>query len=108
MKEIEQEINQNGVLADHEPQRLNMKGRQKMPKRIKKICTACDDSFTCYQKDNYDYCPNCPLNNSRYAQNQCPECGDGSGWIKFPNQPLRACKLCSLQPKIIQKEVHHG
>ena len=25
MKETEQEINQNGVLADHEPQRLNKK-----------------------------------------------------------------------------------
>jgi hypothetical protein len=53
--------------------------RQKMPKRIKKSCSGCSEYFTTYRQDNYDYCRNCSINKSRYAQNQCPECGDGSG-----------------------------
>jgi len=48
-------------------------------KRIKKSCTGCGDTFTTYQQANYDYCRNCTINGSRYAQNQCLECGDGSG-----------------------------
>ncbi|KLL02840.1 MAG: hypothetical protein MRECE_42c019 [Mycoplasmataceae bacterium CE_OT135] len=87
----------NGQFADHEPQRL------------KKACFGCGDAFTDHGND-FDYCRNCAANNNRYIPgrfkpNQCSECGDGSGWIQFPNQPIRACKLCSLQPRVIQKEV---
>jgi hypothetical protein len=78
------------------------------PKRIKKVCTGCGDSFTCFKQANYDYCRNCAINGSRYAQNQCPECGDGSGIIKFPRQKARVCLLCSLEPKIVQKEAIRG
>src|SRR5437879_4758123 len=70
-------------------------------KRLKKSCTGCGDYFTCYQQANYDYCRSCAINGSRYAQNQCLECGDGSGIIKFPHQKLRACKTCALvKPKL--------
>src|SRR5438094_10294723 len=69
--------------------------------RIKKSCTGCGDTFTTYQPANYDYCRNCAINGNRYAQNQCPECGDGSGVIKFKGKPPRECKLCALtKPKI--------
>ena len=62
------------------------------PKRIKKTCTGCGD---------YDYCRSCAINGNRYAQNQCPECGDSSGVIKFKGKPPRECKLCALnKPKI--------
>ncbi|RHZ36590.1 hypothetical protein [endosymbiont GvMRE of Glomus versiforme] len=72
-----------------------------MPKRIKKSCSGCSEYFTCYQQDNYDYCRNCAINGNRYAQNQCSECGDGSGWIKFPGKPPRKCKICALtKPQI--------
>jgi hypothetical protein len=64
-------------------------------KRIRKKCFGCLDPFTCYQSHNYDYCRDCSLNGSRYLNKDspCPEC-DGSGIIKFPNQPPRNCKLC--------------
>lgn len=65
-------------------------------KRIRKKCSGCLDTFTCSQAQNYDYCKKCELNGSRYSQNKCPECGDGSGNINFPNQPPRACKTCHL------------
>ena len=67
-------------------------------KRIRKKCVGCCDHFTCSQSKNYDYCKNCELNGSRYItkSNKCPECGDGSGLIKFPHQPPRTCKLCYL------------
>ncbi|KLL03623.1 MAG: hypothetical protein MRERV_36c003 [Mycoplasmataceae bacterium RV_VA103A] len=67
-------------------------------KRIRKKCIGCCDNFTCYAHQNYDYCRNCELNGSRYVprENKCSECGDGSGWIKFPGQPPRKCKLCYL------------
>ncbi|KLL02631.1 MAG: hypothetical protein MRERV_83c006 [Mycoplasmataceae bacterium RV_VA103A] len=71
-------------------------------KRIRKKCLGCCDTFTCYQKENYDYCRSCELNGSRYVNrsNKCPECGDGQGIIKFPHQPPRNCKTCYLtQPK---------
>ena len=66
-------------------------------KRIKKKCSGCCDTFTCSQSQNYDYCSSCSLNNSRYfnKDSPCSEC-DGSGIIKFPNQPPRSCKLCHL------------
>jgi hypothetical protein len=66
-------------------------------KRIKKKCVGCCDIFTCYQSQNYNYCKNCKLNGNRYLNKDspCPEC-DGSGIIKFPNQPPRSCKLCYL------------
>ena len=74
---------------------------QKPNKRIKKECIGCGDYFTCFKQANYDYCRNCAVNGNRYVQNQCPECGDGSGLIKFPNQPTRQCKTCALtKPKI--------
>ncbi|KLL05448.1 MAG: hypothetical protein MRERV_1c144 [Mycoplasmataceae bacterium RV_VA103A] len=74
-------------------------------KRIRKKCIGCCDTFTCYQSQNYDYCKNCELNGSRYVprENKCSECGDGSGWIKFPGQPSRPCKLCFLKPQILTK-----
>jgi len=65
-------------------------------KRIRKKCIGCYDMFTCSQSKNYDYCRGCELNGSRYVQNRCPECGDGSGIIKFPNQLPRNCKTCHL------------
>jgi len=70
-------------------------------KRIRKKCVGCCDTFTCLQSENYDYCKDCSLNGSRYINksSKCSEC-DGSGLIKFPNQPPRSCKLCCLtQPK---------
>ena len=70
-------------------------------KKIRKKCFGCLDNFTCSQPKNYDYCKNCTLNGSRYipsrfTPNKCSECGDGSGLIKFLNQPPRSCKLCYL------------
>ena len=65
--------------------------------RQSKECVGCSDTFITYH--NYDYCSNCTLNNSRYVQNHCPECGDGSGWVKFPQQKPRPCKLCHLTKK---------
>jgi len=68
-----------------------------------KNCVGCGDPFSTYA--NYDYCANCGLNNSRYVNKdfgRCPEC-DGSGWVKFPNQPKRKCKLCSLNKKMMSK-----
>ena len=97
-----QQILNDGQFAVSDTQRLNKK------QRLKKICTGCGDYFTCYQPANYDYCRNCAINGNRYAQNQCPECGDGSGVIKFPKSRARACLLCSLEPKIMQKEVKRG
>jgi|SRR6185437_10377002 len=66
-------------------------------KRIRKKCIGCGDTFNCSQSKNYDYCKNCELNGSRYVnkESKCPEC-DGSGLIKFPNQPPHSCKLCYL------------
>jgi len=63
-------------------------------KRKTKACVGCQDQFLTYR--NYDYCQHCAINNSRYAQNHCPECGDGSGVIKFKNQKSRPCKVCHL------------
>ncbi len=70
-----------------------------MAKRTTKSCSGCSEVFTTYK--NYDYCSNCTLNNSRYVpkKKHCPECGDGSGLIKFPQQPPRPCKLCTLTKK---------
>jgi len=70
-------------------------------KRIRKKCFGCLDNFLTTQQKNYDYCKNCELNGSRYSQNKCSECGDGSGTIKFPNQPPRNCKTCSLAKQAI-------
>src|SRR5437660_1381010 len=77
---------------------LNKNTTLKNEKRIRKKCVGCCDNFTCFQKANYDYCQNCELNGSRYVprENQCPECGDGKGIVKFPHQPPRNCKLCYL------------
>jgi len=64
---------------------------------ITKKCIGCCDKFTCSSQKNFDYCSNCEVNNSRYVsrEDKCSEC-DGSGLIKFPNQPIRGCKLCFL------------
>ena len=66
-------------------------------KRMRKKCLGCCDTFTCFPSQNYDYCSKCELNGSRYSNklSKCSEC-DGSGIIKFPQQPPRSCKLCSL------------
>jgi hypothetical protein len=66
-------------------------------KRIRKKCLGCLDLFTCLQFKNYDYCSSCSLNESRYLNKDspCSEC-DGSGLIKFSNQPPRNCKTCYL------------
>ena len=72
--------------------------------RIRKKCLGCLDNFTGSQSQNYDYCKDCELNGSRYVarENKCPECGDGSGIIKFPNQSSRSCKTCTLTNQEIQ------
>lgn len=67
-------------------------------KRLHKACVGCDEHFTTFR--NYDYCPSCEVNGSRYLSkdikdDKCSEC-DGSGWIKFRGQPKRPCKLCAL------------
>ncbi|CAG8642639.1 8275_t:CDS:2, partial [Ambispora gerdemannii] len=51
--------------------------------------------------EDFDYCPECELNGRRYVaqENKCSECSDGSGIIKFPQQPPRNCKLCYLTPR---------
>jgi hypothetical protein len=63
-------------------------------KKQTKSCLGCQDPFITYR--NYDYCQNCAINQNRYAQNQCAECGDGSGIVKFRGQKPRACKICYL------------
>ncbi|WNE40105.1 MAG: hypothetical protein GBAus27B_000172 [Mycoplasmataceae bacterium] len=70
---------------------------QLLDQKIKKECSGCGDNFICLKSDNYDYCKNCELNGKRHInkQNNCSEC-DGSGLIKFPQQPARRCKLCWL------------
>ena len=78
-------------------------------KRIRKKCLGCCSTFTCPQSQNYDYCKKCELNGSRYVSksDKCSKCGDGSGIIRFPNQPPRPCKLCSLtkpQAQILTKK----
>jgi hypothetical protein len=70
-------LNKNGVLADHETQRLNRL-------RKRKECFGCGDRFTTYKRTDYDYCLSCAINNTRYISgrfkpNLCAECGDGSG-----------------------------
>ncbi|WNE40576.1 MAG: hypothetical protein mread185_000033 [Mycoplasmataceae bacterium] len=70
---------------------------QLLDQKIKKDCFGCGDNFFCLNSQNYDYCKNCELNGNRHInkKSNCSEC-DGSGIIKFPNQPTRSCKLCSL------------
>ena len=74
-----------------------------MPKRQSKECSGCGNTFITYK--DYDYCQNCTINNTRYVQNHCPECGDGSGQVKFPNQPARPCKVCYLSKKPLKRKV---
>jgi len=71
-------------------------------KRQHKACVGCDDHFTTFR--NYDYCPSCEVNGSRYLnrESKCSEC-DGSGWIKFRGQPKRPCKLCALTKPMKRK-----
>jgi hypothetical protein len=69
--------------------------------RKQKSCLGCGDKFLTYR--NYDYCQDCAINDNRYAQNKCSECGDGSGKVKFKNQLVRPCKLCSLTQKMNKK-----
>lgn len=73
-----------------------------MTTRKNKVCVGCGDHFTTYR--NYDYCPNCAINNNRYlSKSNCPEC-DGSGMIKFRQQKPRPCKLCALTKKSMNKK----
>jgi len=72
--------------------------------KIKKECSGCGDKFFCLTSQNYDYCLACAINGNRYAQNKCAECGDGSGIIKFANQTVRRCKICSLTSLIQSKD----
>ena len=74
--------------------------RPKSLLKVKKECFGCGNNFICSSAENFDYCQNCQLNGSRHIpkENRCPECGDGSGIIKFSNQPPRVCKICSLKP----------
>ena len=74
-----------------------------MPKRQQKECSGCGNTFITYK--DYDYCQNCTINNTRYVQNHCPECGDRSGKVKFPNQKARPCKICSLSKKPLKRKV---
>ncbi len=72
-------------------------------KRLKKskACLGCGDHFFTFK--NYDYCVDCAVNNNRYAtKSPCSEC-DGSGIIKFRNQPPRPCKLCYLTKSNMNK-----
>lgn len=70
-------------------------------KRQHKACHGCGDHFTTFR--NYDYCKDCAINDNRYVtKSDCPEC-DGSGWIKFPGQPKRPCKLCYLTKTMPKK-----
>ncbi|CAH1760109.1 8234_t:CDS:2 [Entrophospora sp. SA101] len=73
--------------------------------RIKKSCTGCGDTFTTYQQNNYDYCRNCAINGNRYAKNQCPECGDSSGVIKFKAQIMEQHyqQKHALKPKEVKR-----
>ncbi|CAG8647420.1 621_t:CDS:1 [Ambispora gerdemannii] len=75
-------------------------------KKVRKKCFGCLDPFTCSQSENYDYCSECEINDSRYIprESQCPECGDGSGIIKFPNQAPRNCKTCYLANQVKKEE----
>ena len=75
-----------------------------MPKRQSKECSGCGNTFITYK--DYDYCQNCTINNTRYVQQQCPECGDRSGKVKFPNQKSRPCKICSLTLKSRNKKLN--
>jgi len=77
------------------------KRKQNTLSKRKKKCSGCGDAFITYR--NYDYCQNCAINNSRYVQNHCPECGDCSGTIKFKNQKPRPCKLCYTSMKKTKK-----
>jgi hypothetical protein len=75
-------------------------------KKLRKKCFGCGDKFACSPSENYDYCSKCELNGSRYIpgrfiKNDCPECGDGSGTVKFPNSPPRACQTCSFAKQAI-------
>ena len=65
-------------------------------KRKTKECLGCQDQFITLK--NYDYCQDCAINGNRYISktNQCSECGDDSGWVKFKDSPKRPCKLCYL------------
>ena len=91
IKEISQELHPKNRNGENE-------------KRIRKKCVGCCGNFTCYKSQNYDYCKGCSVNGSRYSQNKCPECGDGSGLIKFPHQPPRSCKVCYLAQQEPRKE----
>ncbi|CAJ0840538.1 10153_t:CDS:2 [Entrophospora sp. SA101] len=75
--------------------------------RIKKSCTGCGDTFTTYQQNNYDYCRNCAINGNRYAKNQCPECGDSSGVIKFKAQIMEQHyqQKHALKPKEVKRAI---
>jgi hypothetical protein len=69
--------------------------------RKTKECLGCGDNFLTFK--DYDYCPNCAINNNRYlSQSNCAEC-DGSGMIKFKNHRPRPCKLCSLTKNMNKK-----
>jgi hypothetical protein len=76
-----------------------------------KPCFACGDPFPDYG-NNYDYCKDCSINNNHYIpgrlnENKCPECGDGSGWIKLGQEArIRACKLCVLNKQNKKGEEH--
>jgi len=72
---------------------------EKQPK-IKKECSGCGDKFFCLTSQNFACCQDCAINGSRYAQSKCAECGDGSGIIKFSQQPTRKCKTCFLTSSI--------
>src|SRR3990170_2694864 len=76
---------------------INLNTNLKNERRIRKKCIGCLDDFTCFFTKNYDYCRNCEINGNRYINKKspCSEC-DGSGLVKFPNQPPRNCKLCYL------------
>jgi hypothetical protein len=77
--------------------------KQNTSKHQQKACVGCQEKFLTYR--NYDYCQDCAINDNRYVQNQCPECGDGSGKIKFKNQPIRPCKLCHLNKNMTKRNL---
>jgi hypothetical protein len=73
-------------------------------KRKTKTCWGCGDPFITFK--NYDYCPDCAVNNNRYLSknSNCSEC-DGSGIIKFRGQKPRPCKLCYLTKPNMNKKI---
>jgi len=101
-KQVAQEKTEREKWLQELENKSKTKSEQALSNEIEKECWGCGDKFTCLTTENFDYCVNCAINGNRYLPTRsntqkCPECGDGSGWVKFPNQPARPCKICALR-----------